>query len=380
MASTQHISISLRLLTLLAIASASTACNDDINEADSVADASAGSSDEIDGSSSGTVGESGSASASESTMGSTDAETTVDGSTDVDTVDGSTTDVDTVDGSTDVDTVDGSTGETTADGSTTDASTTDAETTADTADTMTTTTSESGGGVCEGVCGTPECGACPDVGQVAIPGGFTVGATEVSNSQYAEFLGVEFTAEFLAGWLPAECGWKTDFTPDEWPGAVDVPVAGVDWCDAWAYCEWSGQRLCGRVGGGPAAQNEVQNPQLNEWFKACSGGGIKNYPYALNYNASACNGMDAGFGELTDVGSLASCVGGYAGIFDMSGNVWEWEDACDPNPNVAPQDQECRQRGGSFYSNANNLRCGVDSVRARNYRNDNLGIRCCDTP
>jgi formylglycine-generating enzyme required for sulfatase activity len=234
--------------------------------------------------------------------------------------------------------------------------------------------------VCEGECGTPECGACPDVGQVVVPGGFTIAATEVSNSQYAEFLGVDFTPAFLAGWLPAECGWKTDFTPDEWPGSDDVPVAGVDWCDAWAYCEWSGQRLCGRVGGGAAALNEVQNPQLNEWFKACTQGGVKNFPYALNYNANACNGMDAGVGELTDIGSLQTCVGGYAGIFDMSGNVWEWENACDPNPNVAAQDQECHQRGGSFYSNSNNLRCSIDSSRARNYRNDNLGIRCCDTP
>jgi len=249
-------------------------------------------------------------------------------------------------------------------------------------DTTTTDSSTGGDGDCAGECGTLGCGDCPNNASVDIPGNYSIATTEVRNSDYASFLDVVFTPEFLAGWLPSECAWKTDFTPNNWPAnpVANIPVTNVDWCDAWAYCDWSGQQLCGKIGGGPAALADVQNPATNQWYKACSQGGIKNYPYGLNYIAAACNGLDAGFGQLIEVGSLASCVGGYAGIFDMSGNVWEWENACNTDPMVAVEDQECHQRGGSFYSNGPTIRCGVDSVRARNFRNNNLGIRCCDLP
>jgi sulfatase modifying factor 1 len=74
---------------------------------------------------------------------------------------------------------------------------------------------------------------------------------------------------------------------------------------------------------------------------------------------------------------MVSCVGGYAGVFDMSGNVWEWTNSCDDNEMLAPNEQECRQRGGSYFSDGPTSRCGIDSVRARDFRNINLGIRCC---
>ncbi|NJK32677.1 MAG: formylglycine-generating enzyme family protein [Deltaproteobacteria bacterium] len=233
--------------------------------------------------------------------------------------------------------------------------------------------------MCEGGCGSPGCFPCPDSPKVNIPGNYTISATEVSNADYELFLNEDFAPGFLDSWLPPECAWKTDFTPDEWPSSDNLPVAGVDWCDAWAYCEWSGQHMCGKVGGGPSPMNDVQNPNTNEWFKACSQGGIKNYPYGLVYNGALCNGVDAGFEELTEVGSIATCQGGYNGIYDMSGNVWEWTNECVVDGQIPAQDQQCRQRGGSFYSNGPTLRCGVDSTRARNFRNDNLGIRCCDS-
>lgn len=273
-------------------------------------------------------------------------------------------------------------------------STTDAtDTTTDTSDTTTTDTTETtestgdgttGGddGDCAGVCGTPDCGDCPDNDLVNLPGDYSMGATEVRNSHYAAFLAVEFTSEFLASWLPAECDWKADFTPDDWPANpnADLPVTNVDWCDAWAYCEWSGQHLCGKIGGGPALLGDVQNPAMNQWYKACSGGGLKNYPYGLEYMADACNGVDAGFGQLTMVGSLMACGGGYAGLHDLSGNVWEWENACDTDPMIPVEDRECRRRGGSYFSDGPTLRCAVSSLRARNFRDNNLGIRCCDMP
>jgi sulfatase modifying factor 1 len=70
-------------------------------------------------------------------------------------------------------------------------------------------------------------------------------------------------------------------------------------------------------------------------------------------------------------------VGGYAGIFDMSGNVFEWSNTCNVDDMLPDNQQECRQHGGSYFSDGPTSRCGIDSVRPRDYRNINLGFRCC---
>ena len=227
--------------------------------------------------------------------------------------------------------------------------------------------------LCAGACGAPNCGACPDGEDIAISN-YTIGGTEVTYGQYGQFLAIAFDPGYLTGLLPAECAFKADFIPDQWPvhPAPTIPVAGVDWCDAAAYCAWSGRRLCGAIGGGPAALHDVQNAAANEWFRACSGGGVSNYPYGLNYDPSLCNTKDAGFDQTVEVGILAGCEGGSPGLFDMSGNVWEWTHACN-------DDGECQRRGGSYFSDGPSSRCAINSVRARDHRNNNTGIRCCNS-
>jgi formylglycine-generating enzyme required for sulfatase activity len=68
---------------------------------------------------------------------------------------------------------------------------------------------------------------------------------------------------------------------------------------------------------------------------------------------------------------------GYEGVYDMSGNVREWEDSC--NGSMGKEDR-CRLRGGSFYTDADYLRCdgGVDGSRGD--RCEEIGFRCCSAP
>ena len=104
---------------------------------------------------------------------------------------------------------------------------------------------------------------------------------------------------------------------------------------------------------------------------------MNKYPYGNTYQPSYCNTHDYGAGNTTTVGSLPNCVTsapGYAGVYDLSGNVIEWEDSCDE---TAGEDANCRLRGGSDlfgsdFTDSDNLTCGhstyVRGVKGEHHR------------
>jgi sulfatase modifying factor 1 len=111
----------------------------------------------------------------------------------------------------------------------------------------------------------------------------------------------------------------------------------------------------------------------SEWYAACSGAGANVYPYGSVYQPGKCNGEDLAVHDAIPVGSASGCQGSVAGLFDMSGNVFEWEDGCDAN--YGPNDQ-CRLRGGSW--NDNDLQCSFGSTgTTRSEMSGNFGFRCC---
>jgi formylglycine-generating enzyme required for sulfatase activity len=202
-----------------------------------------------------------------------------------------------------------------------------------------------------------------------------IDATEVTNAEYALFVEDQPSLELE----PASCAFNTSFAPAfGWPDPADPdrPVGNVNWCDAFAFCKWAGKHLCGRAGGEAGAlDGDLEDPVESEWFDACSAKGAREYPYAPGdaFDASACNGLDLHRNHAVDVGSLPECVGSEPGLFDMSGNLWEWEDACEGD---APSAQ-CRVRGGSFRADALNLRCSSYEAATRDTTYDFFGFRCC---
>jgi formylglycine-generating enzyme required for sulfatase activity len=143
--------------------------------------------------------------------------------------------------------------------------------------------------------------------------------------------------------------------PTSVPGALPwvsvVPEAAA------AACASVGKRLCTEP----------------EWETACRGSSAFTYPYGNTYSGMACNGLDRGLGALGPTGSFTGCQGGLTGLWDMSGNAYEFAGASCTTAN-------CRLRGGSFRSGvgAGFLRCttgfdfttpgGGDAV---------VGFRCC---
>ena len=164
--------------------------------------------------------------------------------------------------------------------------------------------------------------------------------------------------------------------------APDFPIVCVDWCDAFAYCESVGKRLCGQIGGGPNPFGSPADPSSSQWYRACSAGGTKTYPYGDQYNGEACVGdgydkqpaFQLGSDVAQEVGTAQSCQGGYPGIFDLSGNVREWEDSCETTD--GPNDK-CYRRGGSFRDNAAAQMCASQFTSVRGTTAPDLGFRCC---
>lgn len=220
---------------------------------------------------------------------------------------------------------------------------------------------------------------------LADPGSARVGAycidrTEITNAKYQAFLTAKAGD---AGGQPAVCAWNASYTPSTWPpGAAleHVPVVFVDWCDAYAYCAWAGKRLCGAPGGGPAAFLGYADASASEWFAACShaGDGQHAYPYGNAYAPAACNGIDANdAGTLEDAASFPGCAGGFPGVYDMSGNAREWEDACDLGDGAAPEADLCRTRGGAAVDGVGALACAAPSALRRSGNSGHTGFRCC---
>jgi hypothetical protein len=228
-----------------------------------------------------------------------------------------------------------------------------------------------GSGFCAGVCG------CP-AGMVIMPtkatggGAYCIDAHEVSTSAYNAF----WTAAVSAATQPAFCSWNDNWTPSQsWPPAASdtLPVRYVDWCDAYAFCKWDGKTLCGKIGGGANAAADLADPLKSAWFNACSAQQTNAFPTGMSFDAVACNGENA----KPDVWStgVTTCQGGATGLYDMAGNVQEWEDSCDTS---AGKTDACRVRGGGFdTATAAALQCDAPTKVSRGSQLGNLGFRCC---
>lgn len=242
------------------------------------------------------------------------------------------------------------------------------------------------------VCWEGNCVACPATGGpamvplVSTPVAYCIDSTEVTRDQYAAWLAGSPTTAGQEAW----CSWNTDFAPEaicmgsssvcQGIGCGEHPVVCVDWCDASAYCKAVGKRLCGKIGGGPVnscgccmpTAGDCDDPTKSQWFNACTSGGQKEYPYGNTLDGNACN---VGGGTTTAAGSLSTCqssTSGFEGVFDLVGNVFEWEDSCGGNSGSS---DPCFPHGGAFDWSGG---CGYFAdIFARDSRSEYVGFRCC---
>jgi formylglycine-generating enzyme required for sulfatase activity len=215
-----------------------------------------------------------------------------------------------------------------------------------------------------------------DAGPIACPAGmqpvdsdFCIDSTEVTVQAYALFTVANALTVPDAG---ARCSYVNDLTPGALQGDVLEPQVQIDWCDAFMYCQWAKKRLCGSRDGG-ALPNGNQLSASNAWLAACSHDGTRAYAYGSVWDAGACN--DNGInGVVEPVATFPACVGGFPGIYDMTGNAREWIDSCSADKDNS---DNCLIMGGDYTNDHNGSVCTQNVTHNRDYTGDSTGFRCC---
>jgi len=215
-----------------------------------------------------------------------------------------------------------------------------------------------------------ESGQCvlrgPSMVQVGL---FWIDSTEVTVGQYRQFLTAK--GNDTSG-QPSACGWNTsyyDFTIPFFPD--NFPIGSIDWCDARAFCDWAGKRLCGHIGGGPIATTDFFTPTVSQWYLAC--GGPQGSPHPTG--TGTCNNSS----DQIAAAGTTTCEGFYPGIFDLEGNMAEWIDSCSPDGDSGTGSNDtCHLAGGSYIDTGFNDFCDEGPVAyPRNCTAAPFGFRCC---
>lgn len=192
---------------------------------------------------------------------------------------------------------------------------------------------------------------------------FYIGRTEVTRAQWRAY------CQATGRSMPERAWFKQD---------EDHPVINVSWDQAVAYCVWLSEQT----------GKKYRLPTEAEWEFAARGG-IKSNGYA--YSGGVAPDSVGWVGRKTEgTQPVAKKKPNELGIFDMTGNVWEWcsdwydpvyyQSASSSNPQGPVQGKFFTFRGGAWDIGARNSRVTYRNPLAPTSRNHNKGFRVASEP
>lgn len=222
---------------------------------------------------------------------------------------------------------------------------------------------------------------------------FYIGKYEVTYGQFKEFIdATSYKSDADKGngsyiwngssWeMKSGVNWRCDVNGNTLsPSEYNHPVIHVSWNDATEYCDWLSKQT------GEA----YRLPREAEWEYAARGEATTTSSASVAsapYKYSGSNNIDKVAWYDDNSGSKTHPVGqkqaNELGIYDMSGNVWEWcsdwygsyGSGSQTNPVGAASGSYRVLRGGSWYNDASNCRVSNRGSNNPGYRNNIIGFR-----
>lgn len=206
----------------------------------------------------------------------------------------------------------------------------------------------------------------PKIEMVKLPSGISMGKYEVTVSQFAQFVSETGYSAGSSCWIYISGEW-TEQNGRNWQNTGfnqdgNHPVVCVNYSDVQAYISWLNKQT----------GKHYRLPNEDEWYSACQASSDGS-EYCGSNNIDAVAWYDENSGATTHpVGRKQPNA---YGLYDMSGNVWEWTSSC--------YESDCSRRvdrGGSWYLKPTSVRAdhrGWDDVSNRHV---SLGFRLVQDP
>ncbi|MCB9150261.1 MAG: SUMF1/EgtB/PvdO family nonheme iron enzyme [Caldilineaceae bacterium] len=214
---------------------------------------------------------------------------------------------------------------------------------------------------------------------VAIPGQpFKIGRYPVTNGQFRRFV-ADGGYQDDRWWSDAEGRKYRDdekwTAPRYWDSMrfnwLSQPVVGVSWYEANAYCAWLTEWLRKEEQIGTDA--EVRLPTEAQWMTTAHADEYE-YPWGADeFDTSRANTSESELNQTTPVHMYADGVT-VDGVWDMSGNVYEW------SADVDESDGWPWLKGGAYWRSGDNATSAARNGGGPVDRDVSVGFRCVVVP